>query len=67
MLVGKDVTVLGAGIAGLAAAAALAGRGARVRVLEQAPAIREVGAGLQITPNGMAVLTHDQDITKGRI
>ena len=57
MLVGKDVTVLGAGIAGLAAAAALAGRGARVRVLEQAPAIREVGAGLQITPNGMAVLT----------
>ncbi|MBS0564994.1 MAG: FAD-dependent monooxygenase [Proteobacteria bacterium] len=56
MLKDMPVTVLGAGIAGLAAAAALAGRGAQVRVLEQAPAIREVGAGLQITPNGMAVL-----------
>lgn len=56
MIAGKDVTVLGAGIAGLAAATALAARGARVRILEQAPAIREVGAGLQITPNGMAVL-----------
>lgn len=56
MIAGRDVTVLGAGIAGLAAATALGQRGARVRVLEQAPAIREVGAGLQITPNGMAVL-----------
>lgn len=56
MFAGRDVTVLGAGIGGLAAATALGQRGARVRVLEQAPAIREVGAGLQITPNGMAVL-----------
>jgi len=56
MIEGRDVTVLGAGIAGLAVATALGARGARVRVLEQAPAIREVGAGLQITPNGMAVL-----------
>lgn len=56
MIEGRDVTVLGAGIAGLAVATALASRGGRVRVLEQAPAIREVGAGLQITPNGMAVL-----------
>lgn len=50
------ITVLGAGVAGLAVAAALARRGAGVQVIEQAPAIREVGAGLQITPNGMAVL-----------
>ena len=56
MLSGRDVTVLGAGIAGLATATALAHRGARVRVLEQARAILEVGAGLQISPNGMAVL-----------
>lgn len=56
MIEGRDVTVLGAGIAGLAAATALAAGGARVRILEQAPVIREVGAGLQITPNGMAVL-----------
>ena len=48
--------VIGAGIGGLAAARALALRGAEVTVLEQAEAIREVGAGLQISPNGFAVL-----------
>jgi salicylate hydroxylase len=53
---GKNITVLGAGIGGLTAAVALARRGARVTVLEQAPEITEVGAGLQITPNGSAVL-----------
>ena len=53
---GQPVTILGAGIAGLAAARALALRGAKVTVLEQADAIREVGAGLQISPNGAAVL-----------
>ncbi|MGY6633228.1 MAG: FAD-dependent monooxygenase [Alkalilacustris sp.] len=52
----RVVTVVGGGVAGLAAALALARRGARVRVLEQAPAITEVGAGLQISPNGAAVL-----------
>jgi len=56
MIAGKDITVLGAGIGGLAAAASLGQRGAKVRIVEQAHAIREVGAGLQITPNGMAVL-----------
>ncbi len=56
MLTGRDITVLGAGIGGLATAAALAARGARVQVVEQAPALREVGAGLQISPNGVAVL-----------
>ncbi|MCA3506950.1 MAG: FAD-dependent monooxygenase [Rhodobacter sp.] len=55
-LTGQSITVLGAGIAGLSCARALALRGARVTVLEQADAIREVGAGLQISPNGAAVL-----------
>ncbi|HOZ31632.1 MAG TPA: FAD-dependent monooxygenase [Tabrizicola sp.] len=55
-LIGQSVTVVGAGVAGLAAARALALRGASVTVLEQADAIREVGAGLQISPNGAAVL-----------
>ena len=55
-LQGQEVTVLGAGVAGLAVARALALRGAEVTVLEQADAIREVGAGLQISPNGAAVL-----------
>ncbi|MBT9382376.1 FAD-dependent monooxygenase [Pseudooceanicola sp. CBS1P-1] len=52
----SKITVIGAGIGGLAAARALALRGADVTVLEQAEAIREVGAGLQISPNGAAVL-----------
>lgn len=56
MLKGRSVTVLGAGVAGLAVARALALRGAKVTVLEQAPAIREVGAGLQVSPNGTRVL-----------
>ncbi len=56
MLIGQEITILGAGIAGLATATALAQRGAVVRVLERADAIREVGAGLQVTPNGAQVL-----------
>lgn len=56
MLIGKAITVIGGGVAGLAAATALAQRGARVQVIEQAPEIAEVGAGLQISPNGSAVL-----------
>lgn len=52
----REVLVVGGGIGGLAAALALARRGAWVRVLEQAPRIAEVGAGLQITPNGARVL-----------
>ncbi len=56
MLTKVDIAVIGAGIGGLAAATALAQRGAKVRVYEQADEISEVGAGLQITPNGVAVL-----------
>lgn len=47
----QEVTILGAGVAGLTAALALAQKGFAVTVLEQADAIREVGAGLQISPN----------------
>lgn len=50
-----DISIIGAGIAGLTAATALAQRGARVSVLEQADALREVGAGLQISPNAIRV------------
>ncbi|MBP0483000.1 FAD-dependent monooxygenase [Sagittula salina] len=53
---GLKVAVIGAGIGGLAAALALRARGAEVLVLEQADAIREVGAGIQVSPNGMKVL-----------
>lgn len=50
-----DISIIGAGIAGLTVATALAQRGARVTVLEQADALREVGAGLQISPNAIRV------------
>lgn len=56
MLIGQEITVIGAGIGGLTAALALARRGARVTVLERAPAISEVGAGIQVSPNAMRVL-----------
>ncbi|MEZ5716010.1 MAG: FAD-dependent oxidoreductase [Paracoccaceae bacterium] len=56
MLAGLRAIVIGGGIGGLAAARALALRGAHVTVLEQAPEIAEVGAGLQVSPNAVAVL-----------
>lgn len=50
------ILVIGAGIGGLTVARALALRGADVTVLEQAPEISEVGAGIQVSPNGFVVL-----------
>jgi salicylate hydroxylase len=55
-LAGKNITIVGAGIGGLAAALALKAKGAEVTVLEQAEAITEVGAGIQISPNGLRVI-----------
>jgi salicylate hydroxylase len=43
--------VVGGGIGGLAAAYSLAHKGFAVRVLEQSPEFREVGAGIQLGPN----------------
>jgi salicylate hydroxylase len=53
---GLKIAVIGAGIGGLTAALCLQARGAKVTVLEQAEAITEVGAGIQVSPNGVAVL-----------
>ena len=48
---GLPILVAGGGIGGLAAAHALARKGFAVRVLEQAPEFREIGAGIQLGPN----------------
>ncbi len=45
------VVVAGGGIGGLAAALALVRQGFAVKVLEQAPEIGEIGAGIQLGPN----------------
>ena len=50
------VGIVGAGTAGLAAAALLARAGHAVEVLERAPNPGPVGAGLLLQPTGMAVL-----------
>jgi 2-polyprenyl-6-methoxyphenol hydroxylase-like FAD-dependent oxidoreductase len=51
-----DVLVVGGGIAGLATAVGLSRAGASVTVVEQEPDFHEVGAGLELAPNGTRVL-----------
>lgn len=53
---GRRIAVVGGGLGGLAAALAFARGGARVEVFERAPEIAEVGAGIQVSPNGARVL-----------
>ena len=48
------VLVAGGGIGGLAAALALTRQGFAVKVLEQAPVLGEIGAGIQLGPNAFA-------------
>src|SRR5438552_15478030 len=52
----SPVIIAGGGIGGLAAALALARRGFRSVVLEQAPEFGEIGAGIQIAPNAWHAL-----------
>jgi 2-polyprenyl-6-methoxyphenol hydroxylase-like FAD-dependent oxidoreductase len=47
----QPILIAGGGIGGLAAAYALATKGIPVRVLEQAPEFKELGAGIQLGPN----------------
>jgi 3-hydroxybenzoate 6-monooxygenase len=50
----SQVLVAGGGIGGIAAALALVRRGFAVKVLEQAPQLGEIGAGIQLGPNAFA-------------
>jgi salicylate hydroxylase len=52
----RHAVVAGAGVAGLSTAIALSRAGWRVTVLERAPLVEDVGAGLQIPPNAAAIL-----------
>jgi 2-polyprenyl-6-methoxyphenol hydroxylase-like FAD-dependent oxidoreductase len=50
------ISIVGGGIGGLTAALALQRFGYRVAVFEQASELREIGAGVTITPNAMHAL-----------
>lgn len=50
------VAIVGGGIGGVAAAAALQQKGIKTHIFERAEAFGEIGAGIQVTPNAVKVL-----------
>lgn len=51
------IALVGGGLGGLAAAIALSRRGFDVRIFEQSNEIKEVGAGITLTPNAVKILS----------
>ena len=49
----ETILIVGGGVAGMTASAALAQQGFKVTLLESAPQFGEIGAGLTLTPNAM--------------
>lgn len=56
MAASRTILIAGAGIGGLTAAKALADKGFRVVLYEQAEHLQETGAGIQLSPNATRVL-----------
>ncbi|MFH9574795.1 FAD-dependent monooxygenase [Streptomyces sp. NPDC017230] len=52
----RQAVVIGGGIGGLTAAAALHRRGLRVTVLERAPSLQPIGAAISLSPNALRAL-----------
>ncbi len=50
------ILIAGGGIGGMTVGAALLKRGFDIEIFEQAPELKEVGAGIQISPNGCRAL-----------
>ena len=53
---GRTITIVGGGLAGLAAANALAAFGIRAEVFEAAPVLGEIGAGINTSPQAVTAL-----------
>jgi salicylate hydroxylase/6-hydroxynicotinate 3-monooxygenase len=53
-----EILIIGAGIGGLTSAIALRRAKFDVEVFERAPDLKEVGAGIALSPNAMRVLKH---------
>ncbi len=51
-----NIAIIGAGVGGLAAALALRARGMEVGVYERSAEVKEIGAGLRLTPNALKAL-----------
>ncbi len=56
MATSRTILVAGAGIGGLTAALALAAKGMRAVIFEQAKELAETGAGIQLAPNASRIL-----------
>ncbi|RCL04102.1 MAG: salicylate hydroxylase [Candidatus Tokpelaia sp. JSC189] len=56
MPIQERICVSGAGIAGMSVAIALAAKGINVTLFEKSSSLREVGVGLQLTPNVTSIL-----------
>jgi salicylate hydroxylase len=52
----RNILIIGAGMGGLTTALSFARAGHEVHLVEQAPALSEVGAGLQVSPNASRIL-----------
>ena len=52
----RPILIAGGGIGGLAAACAMSIAGQKTIVIEQAPVFEEIGAGIQIGPNGFRMI-----------
>lgn len=52
----QRILISGAGLAGMTTALAFADRGFSILMMEKAPALSEVGAGLQLAPNATRLL-----------
>lgn len=68
---GKSISILGAGIAGLSMAIALEKKGIKCQIFEAAPSIRALGAGLVLAANAMQAFDRlgikDEVIAKGSL